>query len=300
MADRDNFDQNNNQFKSALRNILGSSIRKPISARLGYQDEDGQQFLKVAQTDADQPNQYYFSSAMGQTFVGQAYLQDGALAQWQIRYGAPIRVKQDPINETWEIIGLDVLYAAEFFDGVDPEEVSLIPLRRFEPGLLTSTIPYSMKARVIGGVYDVGDVFYYIPTLDTVDWSTAPHNANVPDEGLAKFVLIQVDVINAALSYKYGMEVPASLTFEQAYLFQKRNNLTTVLPEKDAGYFRSGYIKLAGGMTAIDRRENIWAIQQVLGASSTTADLAETILSRIVTDGEDVVVVDGEVVWVEE
>lgn len=293
-----NIDRKIVDFKSRMKDILGDTMRKPISARLGYIDDEGQEYLDVPTTIADQPSQYYFSNAGGQAFVGQAYLQDGAIAEWQLRVGAPIRVKKDVINDTWEIIGLDVIYSAEYFDGVDQESVTLIPLRRFAPGLLTSTIPYSMRAIVIGGAYDVGDEFRYVNTLETVDWSTSPYSANVPDVGLAVFVLVQIDVNNGVLEYKYGSEMPASTTFEQAYNFQISNSLTGILPEKDVGRFRCGYVKLAGGMTAIDRRKNIWSIQQVLGSSSTGDDLADTLFPRIVTDGDNVVVAGDDVVWI--
>ena len=187
------------EFKSRMKDVLGDVIRKPISARLGYIDDEGQEFLDVPTTVADQPSQYYFSNAGGQAFVGQAYLQDGAIAEWQLRVGAPIRVKKDVINDTWEIIGLDVLYSAEYFDGVDQESLTLIPLRRFAPGLLTSTIPQSMRVRVIEGYYDVGDSEEYVETLESVDWSILPDSANVPAVGRAVFVLVQVDPVNKVL-----------------------------------------------------------------------------------------------------
>lgn len=296
----DSFDQFISKFKSGLKEAIGDAIRRPISAKLGYQNEEGKIFLDVDKADADQPSQYYFSSAAGQSYVGQAYMQDGVLDKWQIRYGAPIRVKKDPVNGSWEIVGLDVIYAAEFFDGVDPEETSLIPMRRFEPGLLTSTIPYSMKAVVIGGAYDDGDDFKYISTQETINWGVLPYSAQVPtDPGVAKFVLVQLNKITETLSYKYGIEVPASMSFEQAYRFQVLAGNNDILPQKDTGYWRNGYIKLVGGQTTIDRREHIWSIQEVLGSSGGGAELAGTVLSKIVCTDTDVVVADGEVVWIE-
>lgn len=293
------FTQKLEKFKGQLKETLGDTIRKPISAKLGYQDEDGQVFLKVPETIAEQDSQYYFSAAGGQTYVGQAYLQENVIADWQLRYGTPIRVKKDPLNGTWEIIGLDVIYSSEYFRGVDPETIVVVPLRRFEPGLLTSTQPQSMQAQVYKGAYDVGDTFKFYPTQKTINWGEAPHNANVPEDGLCRFVLVQIDPETGVLSYKYGAETVASMTFEQAYQYQINNSIATLLPEKDAGQFRCGYIKLVGGQDFIDRRDHIWSIQQVLGApsSSNANELAESILSRIVVAGDEVVTSDGEVVW---
>lgn len=288
-----------NRFKTDLKTVLGDVVRKPISARLGYVDQDGEVFLQVPTNVADQPSQYYFSSAGGQTFVGQAYLQDGVIAEWQLRYGAPIRIKKDVINGTWEIVGLDVIYSSEYFDGVDPSNFTIIPLRRFAPGLLTSTTPESLKARVLEGVYDVGDSFRYYPTQDTLDWGVAPNNAQVPELGQAVFVLVQIDPDDGSLSYKYGAAVTSAMTFTQAYQYQVTNGVSTILPEKDSGQFRCGYIKLVGGQTAITRLDNIWSIQQILGAPSNVEDQAVALFSRFVTDGEDVVVADGEVVYVD-
>lgn len=295
----DDFDIQLQKFSSAFRDALGTTIKKPLSAKLGYQDENGQIFLEVKKEDANQPLQYYFSSAAGQSFVGQAFLQSGILSPGELRYGAPIRVEQDVVNGAWKITGLDPLFAAEFFDGVDLEETTLIPLRRFEPGLLTSTIPYSMKAKVIEGVYDVGNEFKFIQTLDTINWGTVPHNSHVPAVGIARFVLVQLDVESETLSYKYGVEVPASMTFQQAYQYQKMAGVADILVGKDEGFFRCGYIKLMGGQTAIDRRDHIWSIQQVLGAASNDGDVAENVLSRIVCTDDEVVVADGEVVWID-
>ncbi len=290
--------RSNASFRNELRQTLGDTIRKPVNAILGYVDANNQSRVKVPAENADQPNLYYFTQVGGQSFVGQAYMREGLIPKQQIRYGTPIRVKKDVLNGAWEIIGLDVVYAAEFLDGIDEEDVSIIPLRRFEPGLLTPTVPTSMKAQVLAGYYDVGDDMVYIPTLTTVDWGSSPHNANMPPTGKAKFVLVEVDPSDSKLYYKYGINIPVGLTFEQAYFQQYEAGITTILPPKTKGRFRSGYIKLVNGMAKITRNANILAAQQILGSSS-GGDVTESVLSRIVTDGVDVVVAGGEVVWID-
>ena len=294
-----NFEDNLNTFSANLEHALGDTIRKPMTASLGYKDENGNIYIKVPDDQSSQPNLYYFTQSGGQSFVGQAYLREGVIASWQLRLNAPIRVKKDVLNPTiWEITGLDMLYANEFFRGVDSENVDIIPLSRFEPGLLTSTVPGSMAAQVMAGVYDFGDEAISVPTQKTIDWSTAPNTTHLPSDGKARFVLVELDPVDSLLYYKYSDEVPASTTFEQAYIQQGWATTEVVLPPKTSGRFRCGYIKLISGQLLIDRR-SIWSSQQILGSSVNAKTLLADILSAIVTDGEDVVTDGEDVVWVE-
>lgn len=300
MADpTSNFDDDLSNFESNLSKSLGDVIRKPISAILGFKDENGTVNVKVPDSDASQPSTYYFTQSGGQSFMGQAYLRDGVIAEWQLKYGTPIRVKKDVLNDTiWEIIGLDLIYANEFFRGVDSENVDIIPIERIGPGLLTSVQPGSMKAQVLEGYYDIGDTAIWIPTQQTIDWSVAPNITHMPDTGKARFVLVEINPTTKLLNYKYGDIVPASLTFQNAYQQQEWATTEVVLPQKTSGYFRAGYIKLIGGQTIIDRR-SIWSNQQILGSSINPQTLLSSILSAIVTDGDDVVTDGEDVVWVE-
>lgn len=295
-----NFDDNLVSFESQLGSALGDVIRKPISALLGFKDENGTVNVKVPDDEASQPSTYYFTQTGGQTYVGQAYLRDGVIAEWQLKYGTPIRVKKDVLNDTiWEIIGLDLIYANEFFRGVDSENVDIVSIDRIGPGLLTSVQPGALKAQVLEGYYDIGDVAVFIPTQQTIDWAVAPNNTHMPPVGKARFVLVEVVPSTKSLNYKYGDLVPASLTFQNAYQQQEWATVEVILPTKTPGNFRSGYIKLIGGQTIIDRR-SIWSNQQILGSSVDPKSLLSDILSAIVTDGEDVVTDGEDVVWVEE
>lgn len=287
------------RFKNSLRETIGSTIKKPMSATLGYKDDSGTIHIRVPESISNQPSTFYFTQASGQPFVGQAYLREGVIADWQLRYGTPIRIRKDVLNDTiWEIIGLDVIYSNEFFRGVTSEILETVPLERFEPGLLTSTTPASMRAVVKSGIYDFGDNWIAVKEQFTVNWSQAPYNSYMPDVGDAIFVLVQISPTDGTLSYKYGDPVPANITFEQAYALQDIANTEIVLPQRDKNYFRVGYIKLIGGQSAIDRR-SIWSAQQVLGSSSDGASLKIEFLQSLVTDEEDVVTAGGEVVWIE-
>lgn len=269
------------QFKAGLRSAVGDAIRKPVPARLGYINAAGDVIVKVPDENTDSPDQYFFSEAGGQSLVGQAYLQPGIIAEWQLRYGTPIRIQKDPIADIWNIVGLDIQYAAEYFKNTDPEQIGIVPLRRFEPGLLTSTNPRSMRVRVSAAVYDVGTNWYYWGALTSINFADQPE---MPTSGFGRFVLVQVLYETGELSYKYGDLIPASVTFDTAYQQQVASGNDNLLPMRDDNAFRAGYVKLIGDQDAIDRTRHIWSMQEVLskGSGATNEDKAK-ILSSIVT-----------------
>lgn len=281
------FEKQLRQFETDMSSALGDAIRKPVPAKLGYIDSNGNTLIKVPAEIRDEPNLYYFSQAGGQSFVGQAFLQEGAMEKWQIRYGAPIRVRKDPISGVWEIIGLDARYAAQFFAGIVPEEILIVNLDQMSPGLLAPDSPVSMRARVLKAPYDNGNEWKFINTQQTQDFTG---NINIPtNPATAKYALVQLDFDTETLSYKYGDEIVANLTFEQVYSIQKTNGNDQYLPDKDAGMFRVGYIKLVSGMTSITRN-NIWTLQSYISTGGGSA------VENIVIDDDGVVVDDNEVV----
>lgn len=274
------------KFKDAMIKTLGDAIRRPMSARLGYQDSQGRILVKVPDERTDQPNRYYFHEAGGTAFQGEAWLQPGALLPWQIRYNAPIRVKKDALSGEWEIVGVDSRFAQQFFAGVTEEDENLYFYESLAPGLLIATTPPSMAARVLPGAYRVGSEVKYIETLNTVNWSQAPASSNVPTLAVrSRYVMVQVDFENQALSYKYGAEFPSGTSFRQVLAFD--NNTGTYIPNPDPGHFMSGLIELKGGMTVI-QRANIIPLQQYLTLAST--DDAIVVLDNIVTWDAHVVI----------
>lgn len=281
-----------NRFKKTVGDILGDTIRKPISAKLGYQDSSGTTQLVIPSDRTDQPNRYYFHEAGGNSFQGEAWLQPGALFEWQIRYNAPIRIQKDPLTGEWQIIGIDSRYAAQFFNEVTEDDGALIPYNKLAPGLLTSTDPESMKARVLSGAYKFGgnDEWKYVETQNTVDWSVSPYSSNVPTAPLtAKWVLVQLNYDTGLLEYKYGTTVPSSMTPIQVYNLDVAGTQGTYLPTADDRYFRCGYIKLVTGMTKISRFGHIWAVQEYLNAGGDG-----NVLDRIVTTSTGDIVVDSQ------
>lgn len=287
------------RFKEALSKTLGDAIRKPQGRRLGFMDANGATYLNVPQTRSDQPNKYYFHEAGGTTFQGEAFLQPGALASWQIRYGMPIRVRIDPLSGEWEIIGIDSRFAAQFTQGSAQDDGVYIPYEKLAPGMLTQTDPPTMAARVLSAAYDNpnGTGWKWIQTQNTVDWSEAPYNANVPTTPLkARIVLVQLNYATGLLEYIYGTEFPASMPFEQVYTLNTTLGDNSLLPLTQAGRYRCGYIKLINGMDRILRRQHIWTVQQYLGGGSGGGNLDNVIISHdafIITRGGDAIQVRG-------
>lgn len=293
--DRRKDQQQLQKFREAMTQTLGDAIRKPVSALLGYQDDQGQILVQVPDNRSDQPNRYYFHEAGGTSFQGEAWLQPGALASWQIRYNMPIRIRRDPLSGEWEIIGVDSRYASQFLDGVTEEDEKLYFYEQLAPGLLTATTPRSMAAKVLPAAYRLGDNFKYFKTQTTIDWSVPPNDLEVPSLNVrARYVLVQVDFINETLTYKYGDEFPAGYSFRQ--VLNLDNGTNAYIPEPDPDNFMAGFVVLTGGMTQIERN-SIVPLQQYL--SMTSIDSTAGVLDNIVTADGDVVVdpVSGNVVY---
>jgi hypothetical protein len=293
------FDEQLHRFEETAKIIIGDVWRKPQSARLGYQADDGTTHVIVEQERTDQPFKYYFSEAGGTSFQGEAFLLPGALAKWQIKFNAPILIKKNVLNGEWEIIGIDSRWAAQFFDGSDQDDGVIISYPKLGPGLLTQTNPPSMRALVLDGAYNSGGVLRYHETQSTIDWTDS---AYIPTGNLRqRYVLVQIALNTGLLTYKYGSEIASSLTPVQTYKQNLALGGDAILPALDENNFRCGYIRLIHGMVRITKA-NIWSIQDYLLLSGGSL-AASNILDKIVTDsttGEVVVdSVTGNVVYIE-
>jgi hypothetical protein len=288
-------------FEKILRNKIGSSLKKPISARLGYMNNNGEIFLKIPESRNDQPNKYYFHEGAGIGFQGEAFLQSGALQKWQIRYGTPIRIKQDPLTDEWEIIGLDTKYADRFFEGVSQDEPNILNYKNIGMGLLIANEPANMFCRVLGGFYNLPESVY-INTQSTVDWSSVPHNTNIPTNHLeSRCVLVQIDSSTLSLTYKYGQIFPTHFNFSR--LLEVDDNSGIFLPKEDDDCIRVGYIKLISGMTNITNELILPAQSYLVTKSVGQTNENYGILDKILVDkvtGEVVVdKITGTVVYTE-
>ncbi|RMG98653.1 MAG: hypothetical protein D6706_06805 [Chloroflexi bacterium] len=275
-------------FRQALERAFGGTIQRPIPARLGFRDNTGAIHIRVPSDKTDQPDKYYFHEAGGQGFHGEAYLQTGALADWQIRFGAPIRIMRDVLSGEWTIAGIDHRFAQQFFSGVSETDEKLYFYEHLAPARLYPTDPNSMQARVLAAYYRVDDNYYYVPTMTTVDFGSAPHSANIPSSKTrARLALITVSPQTASLGVYYGSEFPA--TYKIDAIASLDGGTGTYLPPPSTGEFVAGYVKLAGGMVAITTAHIIPAQQYLSMASSTGT---QQLFDNIVTDGGDVVVDD--------
>lgn len=286
----------------AVVDAFGVSIKDPIPVALGREAADGTYELLVPSADTDEPNAYYFHELDGMPpFQGYASNSGQTpLDEKYILYGMPIYIRPDPlIQNQWVIAGPISAFASQFTAGVDLEPPVPVYQAQIVSGLLTTTDPPSMRARVMGGPYTENGVFYYIDTQQTVDFSASPTDTSstaidVPTtNGEAIYVLVQMDVASGGtLSYKQGSAVSADAAFETIYAADAGTG--TYMPQPDADRWRCGYIKLAYGMTAIQSQANIWAVQEILthsgsgGTGTTPIDLGDTDLT--VADNTQIVV----------
>lgn len=293
------FDDQNNRFEGALRKSIGNVWKKPVPAKLGYQDEAGQTHVQVEEDRTDQPSKYYFSEAGGQSKQGEAFLAANALEKWQIKFGAPILVRKHILTNEWEITGVDSKWAAQFFEGSDEDDGVTISYPKLSPGLLTQTNPPSMRCLVLEGSYGTGLIRRIHETQSTVDWSQTPYNAFVPTINLRqRYVLIQINILTGELGYKYGTELVSSVTPMQAYKLNLAIGDDSILPALDEGFMRSGFVRLVKGMSRITKA-NIWPLQDYLIMGNTTADIKSS-LDDIVTSCDYGIVVDnsGNVIYI--
>lgn len=292
---------------SGIRDALGLSLQDPIPVALGFEDEDGIQYIDVEAEDSDEPLKFYFHNLPGmQTRMGEAYATGPApIAPEYLIYGMPIRIKQDPLSyggsPRWLVDGLDTWLASEFLNGVDPDEAKRVKLERFDPGLLLPTKPASMQVRVKGAPYTYNGDWKWIYTQRSADFSDEPNDVDgnpitLPTgSNKSKMVLVQINFATGELTYKQGGIFNSSLSIDQAYEKDTATEPYSLFPNVDEGCFRAGFFRLQVGQTAINKNQ-IWTMQELYTKSDGEAAV-ESILSRIVVDDDGVVVDDNGVVW---
>lgn len=283
-------DINFDQHYAQMRQAFGESITDPVPVRLGSEDEDGNQLLRVPDTDTDSPNMFYFSELPNmQEFRGWAVNAGPAAIQEQfLRFGTPVYIKRDVNTRLWLLHGLVPDLGSEFNMGVDTNIPSPVRLSQILNGLLDETDPPSMTARVYAGAYTVGDTFYYWETQ-----GTSSMTSHVPaTNGKARYRLAQLAPTTGVLSYINGAEFDAILTHQQVWALD--GGAGTYLPQVTAGNFRCGYAKLISGMTAIRRVANLWQVHELLTKGSSTGALNGARVERSsdfnVNDNSDTVI----------
>lgn|SRR5512138_1416706 len=285
---------NHQQLYRDMLNAYGMSIQDPVPVLLGWEEEDGTRVLGPDQEDTDHPGVFYFRELPNaQPFRGEASNSGRApLEKKYLRWGMPIYIRRDPIlTNVWVIDGLVPGLADEYQDGLPDNLPEPVQLDAFVPGLLDMTIPASMRVRVFGAPYSVGDQFKYIPTQETgsfnggVTTTTGSVITVPPGNIFSQYVLVQLNFDTGELSYKRGTAVSSIPSHIQVWLAD--GGTGNYLPQVDPGHFRCGYVRLIGGMERIIRGVNIWAVQEIITKSS-SAEILDTVLTdedgHILTD----------------
>lgn len=270
------------KIAAAIGYAFGETMRDPIVVALGYKDEDGNEFIYVEADDGEQ-NKYYFHELPGYPpFVGEAYAYGGVIPAEYLKYGMPIRIKVDPLSSAtprFFVQGLDPVLSGNYAQ-TNPRKDSrtYIQTDQFIAGSITPTDPPSMIVRFRGAPFTYNGEFFYWKSknsdefgVDAEDTLTNP--ITLPTTATNdKFVLVQVSMTDGALSYKVGDLFSSALSNASAFELQI-NTGDNIFPNPDAGHFRSGYIRLKYGQTAITK-SSIWSVQEfytIVNAATSTA-----------------------------
>lgn len=272
---------NEEKIAEALGFAIGESLRDPIVVALGYKDEDGNEFIYVESDDGEQ-NKYYFHELPGYPpFVGEAYAYGGVIPSEYLKYGMPIRIKVDPLSSStprFFVQGLDPVLSGNFAQA-NPQKDSrtYIQTDQFIAGSITPTDPPSMIVRFRGAPFTYNGDFRYWKSKNSDEFGvdaedTLSNPITLPTTAANDiFVLVQVNMDDGSLSYKVGDAFSSALSNASAFELQE-NTGDEIFPNPDSGHFRSGYIRLKYGQTAITK-SSIWSVQEfytIVNAATST------------------------------
>lgn len=189
----------------------------------------------------------------------------------------PIRVRKTA-SGSFEYVGIDTDTAQVFNEG-DSDAIDQSPVSQSQFDF-ASLQPFTGMTATVKGFIKADAV---IPDTQTADFSASPLDTlsnpiDIPTTAnRAIGVLVQVDPTTGVLSYKQSSELASSISLPQAY----RNNL---LPLRDTGKFRMGYIKLANGITQLDYA-SVWSCAEFFPASGVTGGGSSTDTAIALWDG---------------
>lgn len=237
-------------FHDGLVASLGDSIREGKSVLLGH-PLTGE--VAVSLSKSDFPGLVYIHEALGSAGTDEnnpeseeggsfstALLLPNVIAPSLLIYNAPVLVaKKD--DGLWHVIDLDGVKATEFFYGLKDRLQRSVGLDQVDYGLIRPTSPPSMKVIVSRAKYNIDDIIYSVGAVITVDLSSY-----VPGSGQAKAIRIDTDPTTRTLSIRDDDDrFDDTLTHEQAFTDHYPVDVT-------AGLFVNGWIRMYGGMVAID------------------------------------------------
>lgn len=249
------------RFETAISKTLGASegIRIAYTFRLGNA-ETGEIFVP------DTDNARVWISGFGSESGELSTIPKIGIGKEFMVFGQPIKVRKNA-SGNYEYVGIDTNIAESYNAGDEGNHnQTLVDVSQLDFGTLK---PYSgLVAVVKGAIY--GD--YAVTDLSTADFSASPLDTlaaaiDIPTTAnRAIGVLVQLDAATSTLSYKQSAEFDGGLSLSEAY---KQN----LLPLRDTGLWRIGYLKLSNGVTAFSN-SNIWSFPEFFGESGSSFTVA--------------------------
>lgn len=240
------------RFQQQMGRVLGDSLRKPKAVRLGN-PETGELFV------SDDTSLVYISG-YGDESDGVSTMPRAGIPREYLKLNQTITVKKQ--KNAFAYVGIDIDTGGIFNEGLeDQHDQSPISISQLDFATLQ---PYSAMVAVVKGMI-YGDKS--VIDLLTADFSASPLDTssvaiNIPtNNNRAIGVLVQLDASAKTLSYKQSAEFNASLSLAQAYD-------SGLLPLRDAGKWRIGYIRLIAGITSLDN-STIWTCPELFRDSLT-------------------------------
>lgn len=226
--------------EQALAKILSQSegLKRPISAKIG-DVVSGDLFVP----DTNNARVYISGQGDEPNLLGSIPVSN--ISKEFLKFGQPIEVIKRA-NGTYKFHDIDTSLGEVFNEG-SIDEIDQTPITQSQLDFATLQ-PYSgLTATVKGAIY--GDIA--VKDLLTADFSTSPLDVdsvaiNVPSTAnKAIGVLVQLDPVTSTLSYKQSSEFNAGISLPSAYT-------QDLLPLRDNGLWRVGYLKLSNGITQFD------------------------------------------------
>ena len=228
---------------------LGKSegIKRQIPARLGN-PVTGEIFV------ADTNNGRIYISGFGDEPSDFGTIPKVGIPKELLIYGQPILVRRNA-SGGFKYVGIDTDSAEAFNEG-DSDGIDQSPVTQSQLDWGTLQPYAGLVAVAKGAIY--GD--YAVLDLETANMGSSPLDTlaaaiNIPGTAnRAIGVLVQLDPSTSTLSYKQSAEFNGVFSLSTAYALG-------LLPLRDTGKFRIGYLKLSNGITQFDNA-SVWTCRE--------------------------------------
>lgn len=215
-----------------------AGIKRPVSARLGN-------FLTGELFLPDTDNARVYISSQGDEPAGLGSMPKIGIPKELLVFGQPVLIQRMPSGE-YRYTSVDAGTAAIFNEG-DTDAPDQTPITQSQLSWGTLQPDTGLIATVKGAIY--GD--NAVKDLSTANFASSPLDTsavaiNIPTmANRAIGVLVQLDPATATLSYKQSAQFNSALNLAEAYY-------QGLLPLRDSGKWRIGYLRLANGITQFD------------------------------------------------